>query len=41
MILRVEWSWPDKGREGGGFGGGGNLHYTGYGKKLAQDIVKK
>ncbi len=42
LILRVEWSRPDNRAPGaGGPGGASSAHYTGYGKKLAQDVVKK
>lgn len=49
LVLRVEWSRSDRQRNSGG-GGGGNsgggghinaAHYSGYGKKLAQDVVRK
>jgi hypothetical protein len=41
LILKVEWSKPDRERPAGGAPGGVSAaHYSGYGKKLAQDVVK-
>ena len=40
LVLRVEWSRSDRQRNSGG-GQINAAHYSGYGKKLAQDVVRK
>jgi translation initiation factor 3 subunit G len=39
LILRVDWSKPSERGPGGVPGGVSKQHYSGYGKRLAQDIV--